>query len=397
MAYFGVGWPTLACMDGAGWACVTQEPMDLRPILNWIVILASSIVATAILLVVINLVLKRIGRRTVAIGGAWKKVRIPIAILLLCTALRVGIAQLPAESPVRGIGLHLMLIGIIVGAVWLIDAVVLVWLGHTQQRMAKKMRDDDRARRRVQTQMQLISRVVNVIFVIIGAALVLLTFPGVKQLGTAVLASAGLLSVVVGMAAQTSLGNLFAGLQLAFTDAIRIGDIVEVDGTWATVEDITLSYVVVSIWTEQHKVLPSTYFTTTPFINWSRKGESVIGLIYFSLDWRTDVEAFREEFNRLVENSPEWDGRVRAVRVTDASEDRLAVRAQVSSRNTDDDWVLTCNIREGMATWLQRTQPDALPVQRVLMAGNGESDPGSEAGSDFESEYTVPSTEAERG
>ncbi|HLR28107.1 MAG TPA: mechanosensitive ion channel domain-containing protein, partial [Ruania sp.] len=331
--------------------------MDLRPILNWIVILASSIVATAILLVVINLVLKRIGRRTVAIGGAWKKVRIPIAILLLCTALRVGIAQLPAESPVRGIGLHLMLIGIIVGAVWLIDAVVLVWLGHTQQRMAKKMRDDDRARRRVQTQMQLISRVVNVIFVIIGAALVLLTFPGVKQLGTAVLASAGLLSVVVGMAAQTSLGNLFAGLQLAFTDAIRIGDIVEVDGTWATVEDITLSYVVVSIWTEQHKVLPSTYFTTTPFINWSRKGESVIGLIYFSLDWRTDVEAFREEFNRLVENSPEWDGRVRAVRVTDASEDRLAVRAQVSSRNTDDDWVLTCNIREGMATWLQRTQP----------------------------------------
>src|SRR5699024_7664418 len=106
-----------------------------------------------------------------------------------------------------------------------------------------------------------------------------------------------------------------------------------------------------------------------------------------------------EEFNRLVENSPEWDGRVRAVRVTDASEDRLAVRAQVSSRNTDDDWVLTCNIREGMATWLQRTQPDALPVQRVLMAGNGESEAeaGSAAGSDFESEYTESSTEAERG
>src|SRR5699024_8529113 len=184
MPHVGVGWPTSRGMDGAGWACVTQDFMDLRPLLNWIVILASSIVATAILLVVITLVLKRIGRRTVASGGAWKKVRVPIAILLLCTALRVGIAQLPAESPVRGIGLHVMLVGIIVGAVWLLDSVVLVWLGYTQHRMAKKMRDDDRARRRVQTQMQLISRVVNVICVIIGAALVLLTFPGVKRRGT---------------------------------------------------------------------------------------------------------------------------------------------------------------------------------------------------------------------
>src|SRR5699024_2284352 len=126
-----------------------------------------------------------------AISGAWKKVRVPIAILLLFTALRVGVAQLDAESPVRGIGLHVMLIGILVGAVWLVDAVVLVWLGHTQQRMAKKMRDDDRARRGVQTQMQLISRVVNVIFIIIGAALVLLPFPGVKQLCRAGVASAG--------------------------------------------------------------------------------------------------------------------------------------------------------------------------------------------------------------
>lgn len=376
-------------MDGAGEPCVTQEPMDLRPILNWIVILASSIVGTAILLVIINFVLKRIGRRTVAIGGAWKKVRVPIAVLLLCTGLRVGAAQLPAESPVRGIALHVLLIGIIIGAVWLVAAVVLLWLSHTQQRVMKRMQSDDRARRRAKTQMQLISRVVNVVFVIIGAALVLLTFPGVKTLGTAVLASAGLLSVVIGMAAQTSLGNLFAGLQLAFTDAIRIGDIVEVDGTWATVEDITLSYVVVNIWTEQHKVLPSVYFTTTPFINWSRQGETTIGLIYFSLDWRTDVEAFREEFLRQVEAHGMWDGRVRAVRVTDSSGDRITVRGQVSTKDTDDDWVLRCDVREGMTTWLQRTQPEALPVQRVMMTD------GAEAGEDVAG--LRPSVEAERG
>src|SRR5690625_4211729 len=369
---------------------------DFWPVLRWLIAVASAGAAVVLVMFVVNLLITRNRTRVPGLWQGWLRVRRPLATLLLSIALRISFAATAERGTVRDVGLHLLLIFTIVSAVWFAATIVLAWLEHTQRRVVAR-KADDRDRRRTRTQMQLIRRLVNVAFVIVGVAMVLLTFPGVEQVGATILASAGLLSVVVGMAAQTSLGNLFAGLQLAFTDAIRIGDIVEGDGTWATVEDITLSYVVVSIWTERHKVLPSTYFTTTPFVNGSRKGESVIGLIYFSLDWRTDVEAFREEFNRLVENSPEWDGRVRAVRVTDASEDRLAVRAQVSSRNTDDDWVLTCNIREGMATWLQRTQPDALPVQRVLMAGNGESDPGSEAGSDFESEYTVPSTEAERG
>ncbi len=346
--------------------------MDLGSTLNWIIVLASAIVVVLVVLLVANLVLRRIGRRTVAVQRMWARVRGPLITLFGAVALRVGVARVTEPGMLREWGLHLLLIAIIVSAVWLVAVVVLVWLTHAQYRVVGRMAGDDRAARRVRTQMQLIRRIVNVVFVVIAIALALLTFPGVERIGTTILASAGLLSVVIGIAAQTSLGNLFAGLQLAFTDAIRIGDIVEVDGTWATVEDVTLSYVVVSIWTGQHKVLPSTFFTTTPFINWSREGESLTGLIYFSLDWRVDLAGFRAEFERLVDASGLWDGVSRGVRVTDSSTDRLTVRATVSTANTDDDWVLRCDVREGLATWLREHNPEALPTQRVLMLPDGD-------------------------
>lgn len=341
--------------------------MDFWPVLKWLIAVFSAAAGALLVLLVVNLVLNRIGRKVPPVQRAWQRLRRPVAALLLSVALRISFSQAANPSTFRDIGMHVLLIAVIVSAVWLVATLVLAWLWHTQQRVVARMRDDDRAQRRVQTQMLLIRRVVNAVFVVIGGAMVLLTFPGVEQIGATILASAGLLSVVLGIAAQSSLGNMFAGLQLAFTDAIRIGDIVEVDGTWATVEDITLSYVVVSIWTEQHKVLPSTYFTTTPFINWSRTGESVIGLIYFSLDWRVDLAGFRAEFERLVDESGLWDGRSRAVRVTDSSTERLTVRAQVSTKDTDDDWFLRCDVREGLATWLREHNPEALPLQRVTL------------------------------
>lgn len=339
--------------------------MDFWPVLKWLIAVFSAATGALLVLLAVNLVLNRVGHKVRPVQRAWTRVRRPLAALLLSVALRISFSQAANPSTFREIGMHVLLIAVLVSAVWLVATLVLAWLWHTQQRVVARMRDDDRAQRRVQTQMLLIRRVVNAVFVVIGGAMVLLTFPGVEQIGATILASAGLLSVVLGIAAQSSLGNMFAGLQLAFTDAIRIGDIVEVDGTWATVEDITLTYVVVSIWTEQHKVLPSTYFTTTPFINWSRTGESVIGLIYFSLDWRVDLTGFRAEFERLVDESGLWDGRSRAVRVTDSSAERLTVRAQVSTKDTDDDWFLRCDVREGLANWLREHNPEALPLQRV--------------------------------
>ena len=344
----------------------TELP-DAWPVLKWVLAVAIAGGVTILVLLVVNAFLTRVGKHQPPILHGWLRVRRPLGALVLSIALRVSFAAAADPSTFREVGLHVLLIATIVSAVWFVATLVLTWLEHTQRRVVARKAEDDRGQRRAQTQMLLIRRLVNAAFVIIGLAMVLLTFPGVEQVGATILASAGLLSVVVGIAAQTSLGNVFAGLQLAFTDAIRIGDIVEVDGSWSTVEDITLTYVVVSIWTEQHKVLPSTFFTTQPFVNWSRTGESTTGLIYFELDWRTDFERMRAAMDEYVEAHPAWDKRSKSLIVTDARGDRVTVRVKVTAKDTDDDWELRCDLREHLVVWLREHNPQALPVQRVSM------------------------------
>ena len=341
---------------------------ELWPVLKWVVAVVAAAAAVAVVLLLVDLLVRRVGdRRSHRLRAAWLKVRRPFATFVLTVALRIAFAATADRGTVRDVGMHVLLIAVILAGVWFAATVVLAWLEQTQRRVVAR-KQDDRDRRRTRTQMILIRRLVNVAFVIIGAAMVLLTFPGVERIGTTILASAGLLSVVVGIAAQSSLGNLFAGLQLAFTDAIRIGDIVEVDGTWSTIEDITLSYVVVSIWDERHKVLPSTYFTTQPFINWSRTGDTVTGVVYFELDWRTDFEGMRAELDAFVAQHPAWDGRAKSLVVTDSVGGNVMVRALVTTANTDDDWTLRCAVREHLVVWLRENDPDALPVRRVTMS-----------------------------
>src|SRR5690625_5209423 len=345
---------------------------DFWPVLRWLIAVASAGAAVVLVMFVVNLLITRNRTRVPGLWQGWLRVRRPLATLLLSIALRISFAATAERGTVRDVGLHLLLIFTIVSAVWFAATIVLAWLEHTQRRVVAR-KADDRDRRRTRTQMQLIRRLVNVAFVIVGVAMVLLTFPGVEQVGATILASAGLLSVVVGIAAQTSLGNLFAGLQLAFTDAIRIGDIVEVDGTWSTVEDITLTYVVVSIWDERHKVLPSTFFTTEPFINWSRTGDSVTGVVHFELDWRTDFAGMRAAFDEFVAQHPAWDGRAKSLLVTDSTGGRVTVRALVTTADTGDDWTLRCAVREHLVVWLCENNPEALPIQRVSMPPYGDT------------------------
>lgn len=340
---------------------------EFWPFLRWVVAVASAAAVVIVVMLVVDWLIRRSRLRAPGLSQGWLRVRRPLAALLLSISLRIAFAATAEGGTVRDVGLHVLLVLTIASAVWFAATIVLAWLEHTQHRVVAR-KEDDRERRRARTQMQLIRRLVNAAFIVLGVAMVLMTFPGVEQVGATILASAGLLSVVVGIAAQTSLGNLFAGLQIAFTDAVRIRDVVEVDGTWSTVEDITLSYVVVSIWDERHKVLPSTYFTTQPFINWSRTGDSVTGVVLFELDWRTDVAAMREELDRFVSQHPAWDGRSKSLTVTDSTGGHLTVRALVTTANTDDDWTLRVELREHLVVWLREHDPDALPIQRVTMS-----------------------------
>ena len=178
-------------------------------------------------------------------------------------------------------------VAVIVVVAWFVGALAIFFedLGLARYRIDTA---DNRIARRVRTQVLILRRLTLVVVVVIAAGAILLGFPGVEAVGASVLASAGLVSVVAGLAAQSTLANVFAGIQLAFSDAIRIDDVVVVEGQWGLIEEITLSYVVVHIWDDRRLVLPSTYFTTTPFENWTRRNSELLGAVELDLDWRVD-------------------------------------------------------------------------------------------------------------
>jgi len=261
---------------------------------------------------------------------------------------------------------HAFLIAVVLSAAWLVSAVASFGITRVMLRYSGEDAISPEMRR-MRTQLSVVRRLVAVLIAVIAIGAVLFTFPEVRAIGTSVLASAGIVSIVAGLAAQSTLGNLIAGIQLAFSDAIRVGDVVVVEDEWGRIGEITLSYVVVNIWDERRLVLPSTYFTTQPFESWTRKSEKVLGTVYMDLDWRVPLAEVREKFHEVVAGSDAWDQRAASVLVTDARGGYVTVRFLVSSANSGDQWNLRCQVREEMVTWLQQNHPDALPVTRVRM------------------------------
>jgi len=224
---------------------------------------------------------------------------------------------------------------------------------------------DNRRQRQRRTQVQLVKRVVVAIIIVVAAASMLLTIPGAEGVGTSVLASAGLLSVVAGLAAQTSLANVFAGLQIAFTDGIRVDDVVVVEDEWGNIEDITLTYVVVKLWDQRRLILPSTYFTTTPFANWTRKSSDIIGAVEIDVDWNVPIDAIRSHAESFVREHPLFNGEVFVLQVTDAVDSAVRLRVLVSANSGGELFDLRCAVREELVTLLRRDHPEALPKVRL--------------------------------
>lgn len=191
--------------------------------------------------------------------------------------------------------------------------------------------DADRHRRKLRTQITLVRRLAVAIVIALGLAAILMTFPVFSNVGKTLFASAGLLSVVAGLAAQTSLGAVFAGVQIAFSDAIRVGDVVVLEDEWGRIEEITLTYVVVHLWDERRLVLPTNYFTKTPFQNWTRNATALLGTVELDVDFSVPFDEMRRELDRLLRSDELWDGRVGVLQVTDAVGGFVRVRMLVSA------------------------------------------------------------------
>ncbi|MDT0451701.1 mechanosensitive ion channel family protein [Streptomyces hesseae] len=292
--------------------------------------------------------------------GLLERCRMPLR-LVLCTALLRGgypSAELPKGS--RGAVGQVLTLILIAACAWLAVRVAAAVVESGYARYAAGAQDPYRVRR-VRTQVTLIQRVVTAAVSVVAVAAMLLTFPAMRTAGTSLLASAGVIGVVAGIAAQSTLGNIFAGLQIAFGDMVRIGDTVVVDGQWGTVEEITLTYLVVTTWDERRITMPVSYFTSRPFENWSRSNPRMTGTVFLHLDHAAPIDLIRERLHEVLKECPEWDGRGWSLVVTDTTPSTVQVRALVTAKDPDDIWTLRCVVREALIAWLRREHPYALP------------------------------------
>jgi len=223
---------------------------------------------------------------------------------------------------------------------------------------------DNLKERKIRTQLIFIRKVIIILIALITLAIILLSFDNVRKIGAGLLTGVGIGSIIIGFAAQKSLSNFLAGFQIAFTQPIRIDDVLVVEGEWARVEDITLTYVVLKIWDQRRLILPINYFIEKPFQNWTRNTSEILGTVFLYVDYSIPVESLRTELKRLLENSDLWDKRVGIIQVTDAREKTMEIRALVSARNSSQAFDLRCYIRENLLKFINETAPQSLPRTR---------------------------------
>lgn len=219
--------------------------------------------------------------------------------------------------------------------------------------------------RKLETQTRFLVRGLNIIIILVGISVALMTFESVNQIGASLLASAGIGSVILGFAARPVLSNLLAGMQIALTQPFRIDDVLHVQGEWCWVEEVTATYVVLRVWDLRRLVIPLQWFIENPFQNWSRKSTDLLGSTMIWADYGIPLDPLREEFNRLLESSTDWDGGTATVQLVEAGEKAVQIRFLMSARNSTRLWDLRCHIREKMIDFIQQYYPQHLPRHRT--------------------------------
>jgi small-conductance mechanosensitive channel len=330
---------------------------------------AIALIATVIIIVVTSMLARLTARRESFANGLILRARYPYRLLVLILAVWIAVALTLPRNTAQELTLwtnvhHGFLIAAIACGTWLTSALSSFALGLASERYRVDVADNKLARR-AHTQIAIVRRLASVVILIVGAASILLTFPGVQAVGASVLASAGLVSIVAGLAAQSTLANVFAGVQLAFSDAIRVDDVVIAQTEWGRIEEITLTYVVVHIWDDRRLVLPSTYFTSTPFENWTRHSSELLGSVEFDLDWRVSPAQMRAHLAEILSRTKLWDGRTGVLQVTDALAGYVRIRILVTAIDAPTLFDLRCFVREEMIEWLHTQDPAALPRIRL--------------------------------
>jgi small-conductance mechanosensitive channel len=256
---------------------------------------------------------------------------------------------------------------LVIGAVaWILVQIVNLGEQFIVSRYDVDVADNLRARQ-VHTQVLVLKKTLLFVIVVFSFASVLMLFDQVRQLGTSILASAGVVGIIVGFAAQRTIANLLAGLQIALTQPIRMDDVVIVENEWGRIEEITLTYVVVRIWDLRRLVLPINYFIERPFQNWTRVSADILASVFLYADYSLPLDPLRAELQRILDQSPLWDRKVCVLQVTNATEKTIEIRALASATNAPAAWDLRCAVREQLITFIQKHHPESLPKVRATV------------------------------
>jgi small-conductance mechanosensitive channel len=288
-----------------------------------------------------------------------------LALLILAMVVAIPLAPLDPNTA------HWLARLLLIGVIGLIGWAAITALNIAADLYLRQFRldvDDNLLARKHVTQVRVLLRAGDVLVVIVTFGAALMTFEPVRQYGISLFASAGVAGIVAGLAARPVLSNLFAGVQLAMTQPIRIDDAVIVENEWGIIEEITSTYVVVRLWDWRRMIVPLSYFIEKPFQNWTREGSALIGSVMIYVDYRAPVGVIRDKLNEIVKNSKNWDGRVVSLQVTDAKERTIELRCLMSARTGGQAFDLRCEVREKLIDFLVEHHPEALPRQRSEVA-----------------------------
>jgi small-conductance mechanosensitive channel len=331
----------------------------------WLILLISALIGLAISLLLVNLIKVAASRRQ------WSAVRAIrenltsvlyffVPMLIISIAARTYALIHPDYNWLFALS-KIILIAV---SIWMMVRVVIIVEKILVDQLDFDTPDNNQARRMF-TKIKFVKRMVVILVVTIGVSILLLSFESVRQYGVGILTSAGIVSVIIGFAAQKSLANLMAGIQIAFTQPIKIDDVVIVEGEWGRIEEINLTYVVVNIWDLRRIVLPITYFIETPFQNWTRNDSALIGTAFFHLNYHAPIPKLREKLKEILDLTPLWNGKSWALQVTDTQGQLMVVRALMSARNSSETFDLRCLVREKMIEFIIQEYPEALPATRI--------------------------------
>jgi small-conductance mechanosensitive channel len=348
----------------------------LTTIKNWLAWLPDPAVAVLILALaagialVLHKELRKLTRHLLAtrypdVLSVFTQTRGLTRLGILILAMIIAIPVAPIDPDIAQWLARLLVMAVVVLVGW--AAIATLHIGaDIYLRRFRLDTDDNLMARKHTTQIRVLVRTADAFLVLLTMGAALMSFPAVRQYGYSLFASAGVAGIVAGLAARPVLSNLFAGVQLAMTQPIRIEDVVIVEGEWGNVEEITSTYVVVRIWDLRRLIVPLSYFIEKPFQNWTRDNAALIGVVYFYLDYTAPVGIIRDKLTALVKASKDWNGKTVSLQVTDSKQTVIELRALMSADDASRAWNLRCEIREKMIDFLQREYPQALPRQRQV-------------------------------